>query len=89
MTVLTSNSITIEFCGRLAELAPPSIEMHLPEQGQTIAQLRGQLAREYPALADEMDSPKVQACVDEVMAQDSATISPGQTVAFFPPLSGG
>ncbi len=82
--------LTVELCGRLADMAAAAaVTLDVAEDGLSIADVRGHLARTFPALTDAITSDKVRACVDEAIVDDRAIVRAGQAVAFFPPLSGG
>ncbi|MEQ1726614.1 MAG: MoaD/ThiS family protein [Sphingopyxis sp.] len=80
---------TIELCGRLADGVGGAVMLELDAAACSIAELRTTLADIYPALAADMASARVRACVDEAIVPDAATVTAGQVIAFFPPVSGG
>lgn len=53
----------------------------------TIAQLRQQLARDVPALADLLARSAI--AVNGAYASDDTVIEPGDEIALIPPVSGG
>lgn len=63
-----------------------AVEVELAE-GSTVKQLRGQLARQVPALAPVL--PRVLFAVGTEYAGDEAVLSTGDEVACIPPVSGG
>lgn len=56
-------------------------------EGLTVGEVRGALARRYPAIAPLLE--RSRAAVGEQLAEDSATIPDESEVAFLPPVSGG
>ena len=62
------------------------IELNLPE-GATVQALKVQVAREYPALEQNMIS--VLTTINREYAFDEAVLPDGAELAMFPPVSGG
>ena len=62
------------------------IELNLPE-GATVQALKVQVAREYPALEQNMKS--VLTTINREYAFDEAVLPDGAELAMFPPVSGG
>ncbi|RIK25129.1 MAG: molybdopterin synthase sulfur carrier subunit [Anaerolineae bacterium] len=62
------------------------IELSLPE-GATVQALKAQVAREFPALAENMKSALTT--VNREYAFDEAILPEGAELAMFPPVSGG
>lgn len=62
------------------------IELTLPE-GATVQALKAQIAREYPALEQNMKS--VLTTINREYAFDEAVLPDGAELAMFPPVSGG
>ena len=63
-----------------------SIELTLPD-GATVQMLKSQVAREYPALEQNMKS--VLTTINREYAFDEAVLPDGAELAMFPPVSGG
>lgn len=63
------------------------LSLVLESERATIAQVRAQLAREWPQLIPNIDS--ALAAINQEFAQAGDMVSPGDEVAFFPPVSGG
>ena len=63
-----------------------SIELNLPE-GATVQNLKAEIAREYPALEQNMKS--VLTTINREYAFDEAVLPDGAELAMFPPVSGG
>jgi len=55
--------------------------------GLTLRQLREELARRFPALADFL--PRCQLAIHDTLADDCALVPEEATVAVLPPVSGG
>lgn len=53
----------------------------------TLEQLRQELARRFPALAEFL--PRCRLAIDDSFADDHCTVPPGAIVAVLPPVSGG
>jgi len=79
----------IGFFGRLGERIGRAVDLDLPADACTVADLRLHLARQFPAASGDLASGSLRACVDEAIVPDSHVVRPGQRVEFFPPLSGG
>jgi molybdopterin converting factor subunit 1 len=62
------------------------IELTLPD-GATVRDLKAQVAREYPALEQNMKS--VLTTINREYAFDEAVLPDGAELAMFPPVSGG
>jgi len=83
-------SITILYFAWLRERTGTGIEQLVLPQGVStvadlIAFLRGRDAAHDAAFA----SPLVRAAVNQVFARPETPLSPGDEVAFFPPVTGG
>ena len=63
-----------------------SIELTLPD-GATVHALKAQVAREYPALEQNMKSALTT--INREYAFDEAVLPDGAELAMFPPVSGG
>lgn len=81
--------LTIELCGKLAERAGRELAVAMPTAGFTVAALRQHIALTVPALAAEITSARVRACVNEAIVEDDMLLAPCDRIAFFPPVSGG
>lgn len=77
----------IHFYGRLADSIGRDIEVELPES-ISVADLRQRLAIEHPRAANVLGH-RVRACVGDAIVPDSHIVLPGDSVEFFPPVSGG
>lgn len=63
-----------------------AISLQLPA-GATLVELRQQLAREVPALAELL--PHVRFAINSEFAKETAVIPEGGEIALIPPVSGG
>jgi molybdopterin synthase sulfur carrier subunit len=74
--------------GRLRDLAGWR-ERTLDAAPATLSALREFLAREDPALGEALAGKGVQAAVNKALVRADAALSPGDEIAFLPPMSGG
>ena len=65
------------------------VNVAIPEAGCSVAEARAAIAAAHPALAQDMASRRVRACVDDSIVGDDAWVTPAQSLALFPPVSGG
>ena len=80
--------ISVLFFATLRDLVGArQLTVQLPGQASTIAQLRGELSERYPNVRDNLQV--ALAAINEEFAFDNDTVSDGDEVAFFPPVSGG
>jgi len=77
------------FFGQLAETFGRFVEVDLPEDGCTIAELRRRLGEGDPLRAEVLDRVGVRASVEQQVVREDTRIQPGQEIAFFPIVSGG
>lgn len=75
--------------GKLSEILGREVEVDLPAEAISVADLRRLLARLHPAAEAALMSPMLRACIDDDMAADETRLTARSEVAFFPPLSGG
>lgn len=54
-----------------------------------LTDLRSDIARLYPELAEALGSPGVQVAVDRALVRGNLALSAQAEVAFLPPMSGG
>lgn len=81
--------LKISFYGSLGDCIGRQAELELPSEGCTVAELRKRLAATYPDAKTEFARPSLRACVDDMIVGEDHRIRSGQSVEFFPPLSGG
>ncbi len=79
----------ILFFGRLGEVIGREIEVELPSDRRTVAELRLWLADRFPQARDELVKPALRALVDDSIVGEHFVIDAAAAVEFFPPLSGG
>lgn len=72
--------------GRLSDLAGWR-ERDIP--ATSLADLRGRLAAEDPALFEALQAPAVRTAVDQELVSLDVVLRPDSEVAFLPPMSGG
>lgn len=82
-------SLRLLFYGKLAERIDRNLVLDWAEEGTTIATLRMRLAELYPEARADLPAPVARACIGDEMVGDSYPIRAGDTVEFFPPVSGG
>jgi molybdopterin synthase sulfur carrier subunit len=80
---------TLLFFGRLSDRFGRDREVDIPETGCTVAELKARLAAADPEFAETFSRGVVNVAIDQQMADDGASVKPGQEIAFFSPLSGG
>lgn len=69
--------------GRLSHL--PLANMTVPAGISDSKSLRRWLAERWP----ELEDPSVRVAINQALVHDNAPLSPGDEVAFLPPMSGG
>lgn len=72
--------------GRLADVAGWR-ERDIP--ARSLADLRGRLAADDPALFEALQGPAVRTAVDQELVSLDVELRPDSEVAFLPPMSGG
>ena len=72
--------------GRLADLAGWR-EREIP--ADSLADLRGRIAAEDPALFEALQAPAVRTAVDQELVSLDVPLTAASEVAFLPPMSGG
>lgn len=77
------------FYGRLADRVGRQVSVDIPSDGCSVAELRKLIAKGHPEAGRDILVSRVRACVDDVVAAEAQLIRPGQSVEFFPPVSGG
>ena len=75
--------------GRLGQQAGRQISVDVPAGGCAVTELRERIADQHPRLREEIFRQRVRACVNDEIVADGFFVMPGQTVEFFPPVSGG
>ncbi|MFC7538083.1 MoaD/ThiS family protein [Sphingomonas sp. GCM10030256] len=77
------------FYGRLADRAGPRVNVHVPDNGCCVAALRALIADQHPDISAEISSPRVRACIDDMIVGEGQPVGGAHSVEFFPPVSGG
>lgn len=77
----------LEFLGRLSDIFGPTKSLDLPNDVETIADLKIWLNSSYDtkALAGEA----IRAIINNALVQDNNCIDNDDKIAFFPPVGGG
>ncbi len=83
--------LTVLYFARLREaLARDRESIEVPASVATVGQLRTWLmARGEPFAGAFGDIKRIRAAVDQTMVDESAPLTEGAEVAFFPPVTGG
>jgi molybdopterin synthase sulfur carrier subunit len=81
--------LTVKYFASIREALGRGEEV-LDTQAATLAQLRDELIGRGAGYADSLARGKaVRTALDRVMSDESASLSDGCEVAFFPPVTGG
>lgn len=84
------SALKVLFLGRLAALAGGRERIWAGQTPSDVAALIEAIRREAPDLAAALDHPSVRVAVNQAIAPRAGTaLSPGDEVAFLPPVSGG
>lgn len=80
--------VTVELYGKFAERAghEVTVEVVLPI---TLSALSDAITAQHPMLADALAHPRTRFCVNDAVVMGEITVQAGDTVALFPPVSGG
>ncbi len=79
--------ITMRFFASYREITGLAITTLDLEKAADVARLKALLSQKYPALAAAF--PHALIAVNEMYASDETPLKDGDTVALFPPVSGG
>ena len=80
----------IIFFGRLREtVGKAAIEMALPPEVRSGADLAALLGAQDPAIGAALSHPSVKIVVDQTIGSSTTVISKAREIAFLPPYSGG
>ena len=84
---MSAPTVKVLFFARLREALPePRLELTWPSSG-SVADLRAAITARGPEWSAL--TPDLLVAVNQDMATDDVMVSPGDEVAFFPPVSGG
>ena len=81
--------MNVRFYGCLADVVGQEELVDLDAASCSVAELRSAIARQYPEAGAEIQGGRVRACVGDVIVGEGHRIGAGDTVEFFPPVSGG
>lgn len=82
-------NVQVRYFASLREALGGSESVELPD-GSTLGALRDRLIARSPAHARALARGRAVRCaLDQVLADESATVDEGAEVAFFPPVTGG
>lgn len=82
-------TVTISLYGKLSETIGREVQFSCEPAPATIAELRRALAAQYPGTSADLLSPRLRACVNDLLVGDEHVVAPGDAVALLPPVSGG
>ena len=82
--------VKLVFLARLRDAFGASHERYAIDAPTTVGAIRAALSARGGAWANELAPGRaVRIAVNHELARDDATVSPGDEVAFFPPVTGG
>lgn len=84
-----SKSIHLLYFASLGEALNCSEEALTLEQQICVAELKTVLGQRGASWANALAKPGIKCAINQAIANDDAVISPGDEVAFFPPVTGG
>lgn len=82
-------TLRVELCGQLADLHGRTIDLPLREDRMTVDALMSEIAAAYPPLQAALAGGRVRACVNDTIVTATDEVKVGDSVALFPPVSGG
>jgi len=86
----SASVVKLVFLARLREALDASHERYAVEGPTTVGAIRASLCARGGAWASELGPGRaVRIAVNHEVARDDAPVSPGDEVAFFPPVTGG
>ena len=81
--------MNVRLYGRLADMLGKQVLLDLAQSSCSVGQLRAAIAERHPPAGPEIMSQRVRACVGDTLVGEDHLVTAGQTVEFFPPVSGG
>jgi len=82
--------LKLVFLGKFRALASDALNAGVPAEVATLADLMAWVACQDPALGAAMAATRTQLVLNHELARDlNCPISPGDEIAFLPPMSGG
>ncbi|WP_280155702.1 molybdopterin converting factor subunit 1 [Piscinibacter sp. XHJ-5] len=83
------NTVHVRYFASIREALGPAEKVEVPA-GATVALLRDRLIERSPVHAAALARGKALRCaLDQTLCDESAVVSEGAEVAFFPPVTGG
>ena len=82
------STVRILFFGKLADLVPETEFQQQIEPGTTVSDVYEKLARQYP-LQPLTQKPNIKVALNQQLSDWDQTLSPGDELAFLPPVTGG
>ena len=79
----------VRFYGRLGERLGRQVKVELPDGGCSIEELRRLIAGRYPEAGKDILTPRIRACAGDSIVPEDHRVHSGETIEFFPPVSGG
>lgn len=83
------SSLRILFYGKLVDLLGRELEIEWPQHGGSVGVVRERLAALYPHAGDALLTPSLRACIGDALVDEGQCVRSGDTIEFFPPVSGG
>jgi sulfur-carrier protein len=80
--------IELKFFGRLGDIAGDSLQFE-SDKISTLEDVIAILAQQHPAVHKAISEPQVMVAVNQQVVDKSAPVSPGDEIAFLPPVTGG
>lgn len=86
-----ADRVTVLFFAALREqIGQESLSVTIPASGVTVAALRIQIEGANLTIAQALaDQPKLRVAVNRTLSTFEQLVTPGDEVAFFPPMTGG
>ncbi|MCP1227239.1 molybdopterin converting factor subunit 1 [Acetobacter fabarum] len=86
-----ADRVTVLFFAALREqIGQESLSVTIPASGVTVAALRTQIEGANLTIAQALaDQPKLRVAVNRTLSTFEQQVTPGDEVAFFPPMTGG
>ena len=82
------NTVRVLFFGKLADLVTESEFRQQIESGTLVSDVYEKLARQYP-LQPLAQKPNIKVAVNRRLSDWDQPLSPGDELAFLPPVTGG
>lgn len=82
-------TLDLELCGKLADGLEHCVPLEIPAAGCRAEDLLELAGQRYHALAPHIAAGRVKLCVNDAIVAPGSPVSPRDSVALFPPVSGG